>query len=152
MIRYVKGDLFNSGADIIAHGCNCVGGFGSGVAGQMVKIYPITRDHYIHKFENEGWKLGDVQFVAVEHISLWTSRYVANCATQKEYYPRDRVHADYEAIRKCMQQVKDFAKMHDLTVAIPKIGAGLAGGDWKIIEQILEAVFQDYNVAVYHLD
>lgn len=152
MIKYTKADLFTTGADIIAHGCNCVGGFGSGVAGQMARKYPMTRTHYLHKFETEGWRLGDVQFVTVENVNVWTNRYVANCATQKEYYPRDRVHADYEAIRKCMQQVHDFAKMHDLTVAIPKIGAGLAGGDWKIIEQILESVFHDYNVAVYHLE
>lgn len=152
MIKYAKGDVLKSGADIIAHGCNCIGGFGSGVAGQIAKQFPIAKDSYLYKYEEQGWQLGDVQFVVIENTSLWSSRYIANCATQKEYYPRDKVHADYEAIRVAMQKVKEFAKMHDLTVAIPKIGAGLAGGDWKIIEQILEAVFADYNVAVYYLE
>lgn len=60
--------------------------------------------------------------------------------------------ADYSAIRECMEKVKRFAKMKHLTVAMPKIGAGLAGGDWKIIEKILEEVFTDHDVTVYTLD
>lgn len=150
MVKYVKGDVLESGADIIAHGCNCVGGFGSGVAGQIVKRYPLARDFYLHKFEHEGWKLGEVQFVTVEKVRA--QRYIANCATQQEYYPRNKVHADYQAIRVCMQKVKEFAQNNDLSVALPKIGAGLAGGDWNVIELILQEVFHDYSAVVYVLE
>jgi O-acetyl-ADP-ribose deacetylase (regulator of RNase III) len=149
VIKYVKGDLFESGADIIAHGCNCVGGFGSGVAGQIAKRYPRVRNAYLERHEELGWELGDVQFVYAE---LGKGLYIANCATQKEYYPRDRVHADYDAIRTAMTRVKQWAKGQGKSVAIPKIGAGLAGGDWNRIEAILKEVFDDYDVTVYTLD
>jgi O-acetyl-ADP-ribose deacetylase (regulator of RNase III) len=150
MIRYVKGDVLETAADIVAHGCNCVGGFGAGVAGQIARKYPLAAHYYLDKFDNEGWHLGEVQFVPVEQSLLYT-RWIANCATQKDI-GTDKVQADYYAIETCMRRVKEFAKSHDLTVAVPKIGAGLAGGDWDRIERILEEVFSDYNVVVYYLE
>jgi O-acetyl-ADP-ribose deacetylase (regulator of RNase III) len=146
MINYVKGDLFSTDADIIAHGCNCRGGYGSGVAGIMAKKFPKARQYYLDKHQEDGWELGDVQFVKV-----YGERYIANCATQDEYYPRNKCHADYDAIRICMMRVKDFAIANNMKIAIPKIGAGLAGGDWNVIEQILKEVFSDYDVTVYYL-
>jgi O-acetyl-ADP-ribose deacetylase (regulator of RNase III) len=50
-----------------------------------------------------------------------------------------------------MHRLKAFAKSSNLSIAIPKIGAGLAGGDWKIIGPILDEVFSDYDVTVYEL-
>jgi len=148
MVNLVQGDLFKSDADILAHGCNCRGGFGSGVAGIMAKRFPKARAYYLEKFEEEGWNLGDVQFVVV-----YGGRYIANCATQDAYYPRGVCHADYDAIRKSMETVKKFAEENGkLTIAIPKIGAGLAGGDWNKILLILEEVFNDYDVTVYYLE
>lgn len=146
MVKYVKGDLFDSKADVLAHGCNCRGGYGSGVARTMALKYPKARHYYLDKYDEDGWELGDVQFVTVVGGKI-----VANCATQDEYYPRNKCHADYLAIRKCMEQVRDFAKANGYTIAIPKIGAGLAGGDWNIIEGILNDVFKDYDITVYCL-
>jgi O-acetyl-ADP-ribose deacetylase (regulator of RNase III) len=146
MIHYVNGDLFDTDAEIIAHGCNCRGGYGSGVAGIMAKKYPKARHYYLDKYDEEGWKLGDVQFV-----TQWNGKVIANCATQDAYYPRDRVHADYDAIKICMEKVKQFAKSKNMKIAIPKIGAGLAGGDWNKIVSILNDVFSDYDVTIYYL-
>lgn len=146
MVKYEEGDLFKSDANILAHGCNCAGGFGSGVALHMSNKYPESKRCYMMKHSTEGWKLGDIQVVLVR-----SQKYVINCATQQDYYPRDRVHADYDAIRTCMIKVRDFAQKNGLTIAIPKIGAGLAGGDWGIIEGILNEVFQDYDVTVFYL-
>jgi len=142
----VEGDVFASGANVIAHGCNTKGGFGSGVAGIMAKKHPSARTSYLSKYRTEEWQLGDVQFV------LSTGVIIANCATQKDYLPRGKRHADYDAIRICMTKVKDFAKEYGYTIAIPKIGAGLAGGDWKIIKKILDEVFADYDCAVHYLE
>ena len=43
------------------------------------------------------------------------------------------------------------AKEFGFTVAIPKIGAGLGGGDWKKIEKIIEEEFKDVVPNVYVL-
>jgi O-acetyl-ADP-ribose deacetylase (regulator of RNase III) len=146
MVKYVKGDLFDTTCDIIAHGCNCIGAFGAGVAYMVAQNYPKAKDYYMDKFQEDGWKLGDVQMVMQRD-----GKYLANCATQDGIFPRNVIHADYDAIRLCMEKVKHFAKDKGLSIAIPKIGAGLAGGDWNTIEGILNDVFSDYDVTVYYL-
>jgi len=145
MIKYIKGNLFTAPQDILAHGCNCVGGFGSGVAGQMSVEFPETREKYLEKFEKQGWELGDVQLVKSK------DKIIANCATQKKYYPRTVRNADYPAIELCMLKLYKLCKETGKTLAMPKIGAGLAGGDWKIIEAIINDVFEDMDVYVYYL-
>lgn len=148
MVKMTQGNVFESGADIIGHGVNCKGGFGSGVAGVVAQKYPKARHRYLDKFQNEGWSLGDVQFVKV----LGKQEYIANCATQFNYGYTGECNADYPAIRTCMEKVRDYAKANKFTVAIPKIGAGLAGGDWNIIKGILDEVFVDYDCTVYYLE
>lgn len=147
MIKYVKGDLFETDCDIIAHGCNCLGVMGSGVAKTVRDRYRKAYHAYVDKYDDEGLKLGEVQFVLQND-----GKYIANCMTQDRFMPRNQCHADYVAITTCMNKVKDFAKEKGLSVAIPKIGAGLAGGDWNRIESILEHVFSNYDITVYYLD
>ena len=42
---------------------------------------------------------------------------------------------DYEALRSCLNAV---AAHTDSPVVMPKIGAGLGGGDWTVIEKIID--------------
>jgi len=145
MIVYKKGDLFRAEEDILAHGCNCQGAYGAGVAKSMAHNHRKARDQYLAKFIKEGWLLGDVQFVSSGQ------KWIANCATQYDFMPRGVCHVDYDAICETMNTVKAFAQKNGLTIAMPKIGAVLAGGDWGTIEEILMDVFHDYDVTVYEL-
>lgn len=147
MIRYVQGNVFSTDCDIVAHGVNCRGAFGSGIAGIIAKSYPRVREAYLDKYDSDGWKLGDVQPV----YDLYIDKYIVNCATQDNYGYTGEMNADYDAIRTCMEKVKRFAMIKGYSIAIPKIGAGLAGGDWNIIEGILNDVFTDYDVTIYYL-
>lgn len=135
MVRYVTGDVLSSDAYVIAHGCNTRGSFGAGVAYHVARKYPHVKQAYFTKNASEGWKLGDVQFVNVSSTQV-----IANCATQ-DRYGGPGVHLDYEALETCMKKVKEFADGRP--VALPKIGAGLAGGDWNRIESIINRVFGD---------
>jgi O-acetyl-ADP-ribose deacetylase (regulator of RNase III) len=146
MVNYKKGDLFKAPEDILAHGVNCMGAFGSGVAAGMAHNHRKARDQYFDKHNRSGgWELGDVQFVRSGN------KWIANCATQKDFLPRGICHADYPAIKKTMSLVKEFAMGNKMTIAIPRIGAGLAGGDWDVIKPIIEEVFSDYDLTVYEL-
>lgn len=146
MIHYVKGDLFDTPNDIIAHGVNCRGAFGSGVAKLVATKYPKARFYYLDKHEDDGWHLGDIQTVM-----QWDGKCVVNCATQDDYGFAEGLYANYDAIRLSLSRLKDFAKQRNYSIAIPKIGAGLAGGDWNIIENIIKEVFSDYDITIYYL-
>jgi len=59
----------------------------------------------------------------------------------------------YEAIRRGLQRVADFALTKKATVHMPRIGCGLAGGKWEEVGQIVEQELVDRGVAttVYDL-
>jgi len=149
MIKYVKGSVFDTDCDIIAHGCNCRGGFGKGVAYHMALLHPKAKQFYMQKYRYlHGWKLGDVQYVSSK------GKIIANCATQDKYWKTGDTKeplAVYWAIRSCMVKLFHYASIYNLTVAMPKIGAGLAGGDWDEIEKIIEEASEGLTVKVYVL-
>lgn len=146
VIIEVNGNIFETDCDVIAHGCNCKGGFGSGIAGQIKKLYPEVREAYLKYHDDVGWALGDIQLVGIDN-----GKVIANCATQDEYLPRGICHADYEAIEKVCYKLKDYCLENNKSLAMPRIGCGLAGGDWSKVKEIYEKVFKDFKVKVYFL-
>lgn len=147
-VQNIKGDLFETDAGIIAHGCNCKGAMGSGIAAIIRSKYPVAYDHYIDEYTHyDELVLGEVQYVYIPE----EDRYIANCMTQDEYGTHKR-QVNYEAIYTCFESLEAFARKHKIShVALPAIGAGLAGGSWNIILTILKEVFDDSPVtANYH--
>lgn len=157
MITYKKGNLFNfAKSGVIAHGCNCRGGFGAGFAKYLAEQYPDARGMYFWKYNNEGWKLGECQAVGTstydEHgNNLW----IVNCATQDRYwkeYEGERL-VDYDALIEVFDKLNRLYKTLGTVIHMPKIGAGLAGGDWNKIKKLMESCFdEDTEVIVYEYD
>jgi O-acetyl-ADP-ribose deacetylase (regulator of RNase III) len=154
MIIYENGDLIKSDCDIIAHGCNCFHRMKSGIAKQIVEKYPMAAmaDEMNTEFGDPS-KLGNITFCEYYEESIKSFRYIINCYTQYRYGREEGVvYADYDAIRECMYKLKSLAKEHNCKLGIPKIGAGLAKGDWNIISKIIEDIFSDYDIYVYSLN
>lgn len=159
-IELIQGDIFDTHNVVIAHGVNCRGGFGSGIAGQIAKKYPKVREEYL-KYHNEvGWQLADIQIIGCGELmgptstnpnSYYKPRIIVNCATQDAYLPRGVLHANYHAIERVCKKLRHFCKEENHTLALPKIGCGLAGGDWNAVEEIYQNVFHDMDVKVYYL-
>lgn len=146
MIVYKQGDILKSEELRIAHGCNCSGGFGSGFAKAIAELYPSVREGYIYRHNTVGWRLGHVQVLGVGDGS---GREIANCGTQQRYgRPDEGPFVSYPAIR---EVIRYLVSVWPSGFAIPKIGAGLAGGNWDIISKIIEEESRDVEVRVYTL-
>jgi len=145
MIEYITGNLFDTDCDIIAHGVNCRNAFGSGVAGQIAKLYPEVKEAYHKKYEDKGWKLGDVQYV---NAILKHDKVFANCATQDDFGYSGKCLADYDAIESCFEELLEMCELSRFSLAMPWIGCGLAAGNKTVVKQILEDVFKDSDVTV----
>lgn len=131
-IEYRKGNLLDVTEGIIVHGCNARGVMGSGVALAVKKKYPECYDIY----SGSDLELGNVVWYCVSR-ELW----IANAITQ-EFYGTDKRHVNYSAIAETFNEVlrnaiKSVYPRYPMEVHFPKIGAGLGGGDWSIIEQII---------------
>lgn len=148
MIKYINGDILkaleNGDIDCFAHGVNCIGGFGSGIAGQIAKKYPNIRDAYIDKFKTDKWKLGEVQ------KNIITDGIIFNCATQFNCGYDGKKYVNYDAIYDCLCSVRDEIESQNLKLGLPKIGCGLAGGNWKIVSIMIESIFNNEDIIVYN--
>lgn len=54
----------------------------------------------------------------------------------------------YEAVAKCLEKVAEKAKELGASVHMPRIGCGLAGGDWSKIEPLIEESLISSGIAV----
>ena len=129
---YQKGDLLSVESGIIAHGCNCQGVMGSGVAKLIKDKYPSAYRIYKYQEQTSGLKLSAVQLVMVDD-----SLYVANLMTH-QFYGRDgKRYVSYDAIDEYLDNL--LARSGKMQVNIPRIGAGLGGGEWEVISEIIHA-------------
>lgn len=144
IVGTIKGDLLKTGYKYIAHGCNAQGRMASGVAKAIRAKYPKAYDDYM------GSKLDGSMAMGVEIFSEQPDgKVVINMITQSDYgYDGDR-YVSYDAVAEAFERTNK--RIPGETVAIPMIGAGLGGGDWKVIEAIINSTTPDLKVFVYAL-
>jgi O-acetyl-ADP-ribose deacetylase (regulator of RNase III) len=150
-VVYKEGDVLKDlgkHINIVAHGCNCLGAFNAGIAKQISINFKKANDHYIDLYKKGKLELGFVQVVKVGD-----SKRIANCGTQYSYgSPKNgAVYLDYTAFKEVFEKLYKYVKKENLILGIPKIGAGLAGGDWIKLEKIIQDIFHDYPIYVYTL-
>jgi len=145
-IIYKVGNLRDAEELIILHGCNAQGVMRSGVAKVVREKWPEAYNEYRAAFENYGLSMGDTV------IAFSRGKKIINAITQ-EYFGRDgKQYVDYEAIRTAIRSVNKLADVVAVAVvAMPKIGAGLGGGDWNIISKIIEEESTNFQPVVYEL-
>lgn len=130
-IEYVKKDITTVNKGMVLHGCNCSGGFGSGVAGAIKRTWPPVEQMFR---ENKNPVLATVDIK-----DLGYGLYVGNGYTQQNYGYDGRIYADIGAVRKVIFTAMNFCALNDIdTLYIPKIGCGLGGLNWE--DHVLPAI------------
>lgn len=153
--KYIKGDICDTELKYIAHGVNTQNKMGSGVAKALYTRFPEVKTSY-HDYINSGYKefqrdpedfLGDICGTYSEN----GNKYIFNFFTQVNYGYDGKKYVNYAAVSKCFRTViKGIGT--GKTIAIPKIGCGLGGGDWTFIEQLInDTVGDDLEIWVYEL-
>ena len=135
-MNIVLGDLIELAKagvlDVIIHGCNCQCRMGRGIALTIKQQFPEAHATDCQTEIGDRTKLGN--FTAVEIDRDDFNFTIVNGYTQF-HWQGEGVLADYDAIRSVFRQVKH--QFRGKRIGYPKIGAGLARGDWVIISQII---------------
>ena len=169
-MRYINGNLldaFDRGdVKYIANQCNCFAslykGKAKGIAGTIMQRYPeaVEVDGYLQ----EGYaRLGKV-------MDWWNYNNEARCSSPSDkrgfnLYAQYRhgnatktkeLYTDYEALHQCLitmaDALGDECDSYPRIVGIPRIGCGLAGGDWNVVSSILKSVEAQYDVEFWVYD
>ena len=121
--------------DVIVHGCNCFNTMGAGIARQIAHVFPQARLVDLATPKGDRFKLGTYSH-AIVHALNGRRIVILNAYTQYTFNRQEKV-VDIGAIDKVFQRIeKAFAGSH---IAYPKIGAGLAGGNWNDIAPVIDA-------------
>ncbi|MFW5886416.1 MAG: phosphatase [Bacteroidota bacterium] len=147
MKKYRNSDLINLAEngyfDVIIHGCNCFHTMGAGIALALSKKYPEIRTADKTTTYGDKSKLGN--FTSYDNGKF----IIINGYTQYGF-GENKSQVNYDAIKKLFQKIKLI--FHGKKIGYPKIGAGLAGGDWNIISSIIDKELEGEDHALVLLD
>ena len=140
----VQGDLLELALagefDVIVHGCNCQCAMGAGIAKSIRDRFPEAYRADCATPKGEPGKLGKISHAQIVRDNVRFT--VVNAYTQI-HWRGNGIKADYDAIRAAMRSVK--AEFGGSRIGYPRIGAGLAGGDWQLIAPIIDAALDGEN-------
>lgn len=143
-LQTIHGDLLQLAMagrfDVIIHGCNCQCQMGKGIALSIKRQFPEAYKADLETVKGDPAKLGSISVAAVSRPGV--SFHIVNGYTQFHWRGAGD-KADYAAIEQVMRAVR--SRFSGKRIGYPRIGAGLAGGDWERIAAIIASVLEGEN-------
>lgn len=154
---YRKGNLLNAPVDVIIHQCNCFLTMGAGIAKQIALKWPLVLEADKRTIRGDRRKLGSF---TMTH-SIHGRPTIFNLYSQYGMGGRSPdTSTNYVAMAEGMKAISDHLMANarlivgePLIIGLPRIGCGLAGGRWEVVEQIIleELDHEPFKVVVYDL-
>ena len=151
MITFKHGDVTTAESGVIAHVVNNIGLFGAGVAKAIADKWPEVKRDYLHwKGMNNRFhpfSLGHIKLSKVSNLSqdITVAHLLAMNGVKAQWNPNP---LDMEALKDCLESVMDVCDSCGFDLHMPKIGSGLAGGNWDEIFEIIKGLDEIYNVNI----
>lgn len=152
-IHLVRGNALEprgSGIRIVAHVVNDqTPNWGAGFGRALQRKWPDAQRHFSEVFfQTHGSKLGLTCSTKVED-----EVFTFQMTSQHGYGPSGPIRLRYEALRKCLAQLRQAAIELNASIHMPRIGTGEAGGSWGLIANLIteELCAKGITVTVYDL-
>lgn len=149
----------NSSTVLVPHVCNNVNAFGAGFAAQVADKFPTVKMNF-HLLGNTA-KLGQVQYVSVDKNSVHKNEIIfANMIAQNKLISRSNPRPlNYGALVYAMNDIRSYihrlkqsnSDIDKVEIHAPKFGAGLAGGNWSFIVDLIHDIWSGLPVYIYVL-
>ena len=139
------GDLFDDASlPALAHGCNCAGSMGRGIAVEFRRRWPAMYQAYRRECKEGRFRPGNV--------FVWEApeKTIFNLGTQ----PDPRASATLEYIEAALREAVRIAESKAIPViGMPRIGAGYGGLQWTNVRTVLESIGAESGIllVVYEL-
>lgn len=156
MISYVIGDAtypVGDGPKMIAHVVNNLGKWGAGFTGALSRRWPDLERQY------KSWLAGANEiaiprlFGELLLVQVDTDIWVANLLAQSGVRGRGNPQPiRYSALGEALWNLSTRTKRNWCSVHMPRIGCGLAGGDWARVEPLIAKNLSEVDhIYVYDL-
>ena len=138
MIRFVEGDIFASGCVALVNPVNCVGVMGAGLALEVRRRFPEACREYAEWCSKGALAPGGV--VVGHRGEEAVPRWVLHAATKLHW--RNPSRLSYTG--QCLDTIASVARVMRLrSVAVPMLGCGHGGLEWRRVQQQVEAFLSD---------
>lgn len=138
------GDIFNTTADAIGHGVNCHGVMGAGIA---KAVRAKASEQYFNRYKFVCYNTNPAG-TAEEHYDRDMKIFITNLFTQVEPGP----NAKYNLLVSAMTDYISNPFRRSQSIALPRIGCGIGGLDWKYVRPILQGFSYHINIEVWELE
>ncbi|MHC4111665.1 MAG: ImmA/IrrE family metallo-endopeptidase [Planctomycetota bacterium] len=152
-IKFLKGDATRPRGDknkIIAFIINDKGrSWGAGFARAVQNKWPLIQEEFGHwiDYNRSEFKLGNVFNTRLEgELSTF------NMICQRGYGESAKPRIRYGALETCLGKLSEEAKKRNASVHMPRIGCGQAGGNWLIIQELIETNLCAKEIEVFIYD
>lgn len=133
------GSIFDSTAEVLVNPVNCQGVLGAGLAKQFKLRFPAWA---------RQMELG-TSSIGVGQVCWIQSKPVIACLPTKILW-RDKSHIRY--IEAGLLALRPGMQTHGyVSVAMPKIGCGLGGLDWRDVKPLVETILVDRGIQVEYV-
>ncbi len=156
MLNYIADDLLLTKDRFIAHGCNSSARFGAGVAFKIKNAFPWAEKSLQEEYQK--WIVNNASLLPLGRIYIAAppnpnerAKYIINCITQSSWGREiGRRYVSYDAVDSCMKAIVDLNVLSsEKKISMPRIGAGLGGGHWPVIEEIIKFRLKDFTVNIF---
>jgi O-acetyl-ADP-ribose deacetylase (regulator of RNase III) len=140
VLTYLKGDMFNSPAQVLVNTVNVVGVMGKGVALEFKSRYPDMFKQYQKICEDKSLDIGK--------LFLWkkSDKWVLLFPTKKHWKNPSKL----EFIQAGLEKFKtNWYKMGIESIAFPRLGCGNGGLDWNDVRPMMEQYLKPLPIKIY---
>lgn len=146
VIEYKKGNILDDEAEALVNTVNCVGVMGKGIALQFKQAFPENYNEYRKACRKKEVQPG--KMFVYDAGGLFGRKYIINFPTKRHWRGNSRL----EDIELGLHELSRVVKKLDIkSIAIPPLGCGNGGLDWKLVKPRIEAVFAKLPDVKVHL-
>jgi O-acetyl-ADP-ribose deacetylase (regulator of RNase III) len=138
MIEIAKGNILEADAEALVNTVNCVGFMGKGIALQFKQAFPANFKAY-ESACNAGEVVPGRMFI-FDNGRLLNPRYVINFPTKRHWRGKSRI-GDIRSGLKAL--ITDVRRLNIRSIAIPPLGCGLGGLNWREVRPLIEDAFSE---------
>lgn len=139
MIRYVRGNLFDSGAQTLVNPVNCRGVMGKGLAKVFKDRWPEMFRQYQEACKKAELRIGFPLLFKAE------DRQILSVPTKDDWKKPSTLEMVEAGLRGIRERYRDWAIT---SIAMPALGCGLGGLEWSKVRPLIETHLADLPIGI----
>lgn len=138
MIQEIRGgNLLNAEAEALVNAVNAVGVMGKGLALAFRRKFSADYfEDYKRACRSGDLKIGKVHFYTLN--SNGEPRFIVNFPTKNHWREKSRIEDIESGLQSLLEEIE---KRSARSIAVPALGCGLGGLDWKNVRPLIEKTF-----------